>query len=1214
MKRRRRLDSIIADLSVMDLLFLQENTRDISSTSEFRSGWNLFLPPNDNNHQYPHRACIAASSHASTSLQLHQLAPPEFKYNRDVVLLHAKNIDLYLFCVYNDTRSETLHQLTEFLSNNHHVSNKCLFVGDFNAHHELWEPSNAKRQDKAGRTLHDLIKTHNLHLHTPPDFHSFFPASNHASPTTIDLVFSSDPFLISKYAKFEPTLHQSHDHRPFEFVISPPSFDPSAPVSVLEPRYNMKNVDWDAFNTSLRSLTDPLDLLPLKNSRDLNYMVDALYEAINLTQEDLLPTLKINGKPKKSRWWNDTCKILKSKHSKTSRDLKKAMGMSNDPESIKKMRSSLRKSSNHFYHSLAHQKKLYLQDLIKSSGATQDWSLYGKHILIPGNRKIPLLKDETGTTVNSWPENFKLLEKRFFGTTKTKPSRPAASAVPSNCKDFPPILESELSNAVERLNNTTSGGPDKIPITLVKSIFSTIKPTLLRIMNGILFLGHHPERWKHATTIILAKHGKPDYHLPKAYRPIALLNLFTRIFEGVMAKRLSYLAEACCLLPDQQHGFRKNHQTADGLVELKCSIKSNWSKGKVVSGCSMDMRGAYDNVDHALLIAKLKSLKLPVYITKWLTHFLSNRSTHLVNASEKGMLLFLLRGLPQGSPASPILFNIFTSDLVKDLAALIPTTAFADDLFVYTADTSVKQNMRRLEEAFHVATQWGVKNKMEFDYDKTNLIHFSRKKSQTLLNTFTMNLHDSTIKPQDHILFLGVYFDTRLTWKIHLEHLAVKTKAKWNYIMQRSRSLAHLSCNTRRTLYKGVIDPIMIYCAAVWSDAASIFFRPIERAQYQMCRQTCGAMTNTKRSTCITEAGLIPIRIRVNSVARIYFGKIITKEARCRFYTSFPPWHQPLTAFEFIPGSCPIQATLDMETTMADWKPHITGFTDGSVKEDQKAGSGFTWSNSLISIDSALRLEDGSDIFEAEWWAIFECLKSCLDHHHTHPWTRLVIFTDSQSNVIKWNSMKDGKHPHMEKCLWNLNRQLLNNNCEVKIQWIPSHSEIALNDKADALANEATLLQSIDIVPYPNPSKTESCLRKLDKSIILEWFNAEKSSYSVIQKSLTAPEPDMAAIHGNLSFQHSVWTTWLRTGHTPLNAHLHRMKKRDNPFCGCSTPDDLKIESTDHFLFKCSNNALARKRWLNPNDSPPDLVEMMSHKQGRQNILNFIKQSKRFKK
>ena len=202
----------------------------------------------------------------------------------------------------------------------------------------------------------------------------------------------------------------------------------------------------------------------------------------------------------------------------------------------------------------------------------------------------------------------------------------------------------------------------------------------------------------------------------------------------------------------------------------------------------------------------------------------------------------------------------------------------------------------------------------------------------------------------------------------------------------------------------------------------------------------------------------------------------------------------------------------------------------------------------------------------------------------------------------------------MEKCLWNLNRQLLNNNCEVKIQWIPSHSEIALNDKADALANEATLLQSIDIVPYPNPSKTESCLRKLDKSIILEWFNAEKSSYSVIQKSLTAPEPDMAAIHGNLSFQHSVWTTWLRTGHTPLNAHLHRMKKRDNPFCGCSTPDDLKIESTDHFLFKCSNNALARKRWLNPNDSPPDLVEMMSHKQGRQNILNFIKQSKRFKK
>ena len=74
---------------------------------------------------------------------------------------------------------------------------------------------------------------------------------------------------------------------------------------------------------------------------------------------------------------------------------------------------------------------------------------------------------------------------------------------------------------------------------------------------------------------------------------------------------------------------------------------------------------------------------------------------------------------------------------------------------------------------------------------------------QGLLNTFTMNLHDSNIKPQDHILFLGVYFDTRLTWKIHLEHLAVKTKAKWNYIMQRSRSLAHLFLQHAKNTVQG---------------------------------------------------------------------------------------------------------------------------------------------------------------------------------------------------------------------------------------------------------------------------------------------------------------------------------------------------------------------------------------------------------------------------
>ena len=110
-------------------------------------------------------------------------------------------------------------------------------------------------------------------------------------------------------------------------------------------------------------------------------------------------------------------------------------------------------------------------------------------------------------------------------------------------------------------------------------------------------------------------------------------------------------------------------------------------------------------MNHSILLEKLDRMKIPKYLTFWLANFLMDRSTRLVNKCEAGDLLFLSKGLPQGSPLSPILFVLFTSDLIDELAALIPTTSYADDIFIYTADISVSKNIDRLKDAFNVATR-----------------------------------------------------------------------------------------------------------------------------------------------------------------------------------------------------------------------------------------------------------------------------------------------------------------------------------------------------------------------------------------------------------------------------------------------------------------------------------------------------------------------------
>lgn len=95
---------------------------------------------------------------------------------------------------------------------------------------------------------------------------------------------------------------------------------------------------------------------------------------------------------------------------------------------------------------------------------------------------------------------------------------------------------------------------------------------LTRIFNQSLRLGYCPVSFQASITAVLRKPSKANYAVPKAYRPIALLNTIGKVIDAVIAQRLSYLVETHHVLPPTHIGGRKHRSTEHALHAVTAKI------------------------------------------------------------------------------------------------------------------------------------------------------------------------------------------------------------------------------------------------------------------------------------------------------------------------------------------------------------------------------------------------------------------------------------------------------------------------------------------------------------------------------------------------------------------------------------------------------------------------------------------------------------------
>ena len=177
------------------------------------------------------------------------------------------------------------------------------------------------------------------------------------------------------------------------------------------------------------------------------------------------------------------------------------------------------------------------------------------------------------------------------------------------------------------------------------------------------------------------------------YRPISILPVLSKVFERVIHRQLYAYLEQNDLLSKNQFGFRTKSSTQHAVTKLLDPIRQNMDKGLMTGAVFVDLRKAFDTVDHARLLSKLTIYGIRNEELLWFEDYLF-RTQFVAFDGIESLVQPISRGVPQGLILGPLLFVLLINDIDIHLK-YCEIILYADDTVIYYADKTSKKKSKK---------------------------------------------------------------------------------------------------------------------------------------------------------------------------------------------------------------------------------------------------------------------------------------------------------------------------------------------------------------------------------------------------------------------------------------------------------------------------------------------------------------------------------------